>query len=80
MLFFPHRVARPGETRPFPYEPMLHEGSPVFGAAPKYILRTDLMFETRRRQETAAGDGGRRRRQETAAGDEEAIEADEWSV
>jgi len=31
-----------------------------------------LMFETRRRQETAAGDGGRRRRQETAAGDEEA--------
>jgi hypothetical protein len=51
---------------------MLHEGSPVFGAAPKYILRTDLMFETRRRQETAAGDGGRRRRQETAAGDEEA--------
>ena len=72
VLFFPHRVARPGETRPFPYEPMLHEGSPVFGAAPKYILRTDLMFETRMRQETAAGDGGRRRRQETAAGDEEA--------
>jgi hypothetical protein len=36
-LFFPHGTRGPG---PNP----LHEGSPVSGRVPKYILRSDLMF------------------------------------
>lgn len=49
VLVFPHG-SRPG-SHPNP----LHEGSPVFGQTPKYIIRTDVHFEARGR-----GGGGRR--------------------
>ena len=51
VLVFPHG-SRPG-SHPNP----LHEGSPVFGECPKYIIRTDVHFEARGR---GGGGGGRR--------------------
>ena len=51
VLVFPHG------TRPGSHPNPLHEGSPVFGECPKYIIRTDVHFEARGR---GGGGGGRR--------------------
>ena len=60
VLVFPHG-SRPG-SHPNP----LHEGSPVFGQTPKYIIRTDVHFEARGRGGGGGGGGGGGHRGERA--------------